>query len=283
VHLPGIVDILVRSPRTRDADAIFVWFSVIGTEAFQPEFACPLRWVQMEERWNKVDLAAIIFVRLPRKSEQEIPRNRDMIVRAPLEADNILHRCHALVHRPQLIVAQALQPRLHALDPSGGERSNLVFMQVALGFDEHIKVAVVSCKSTEEVLHIFHVDDVVHQSKSHRIVSAGKIGHLPRPLLGRFGAKLHALRIQSTKRTVMFFSPPTAARTFVEEDSVEPLCGLPQLSKKMIVIIIIGWAGLREVREEGVVRSESDRCSLSIGHAAGHGPGFSLEEVSNQL
>src|ERR1700675_412865 len=123
-------------------------------------------------------------------------------------------------------------------------------MQVALGFDEHVKITMVSRKSTEEVLHIFHVDDVVHQSKSRRIVSAGEIGHLPGRLLGRFGPKLHALGVQSTKRTVMFFSPPTAPRTFIEEDPIEPLRRLAQFRQEMVVIVIIRWSGLREVREE---------------------------------
>ncbi len=173
-----------------------------------------------------------------------------MIVVAPLEADNILHRRHAFIHRLQLIEAQALQSRLHALHAPGGERSNLALLQVALGFDEHVEITMVCRKPTEEVLYIFHVDDVVHQAKSRRIVSAGEIGHLPGHLLGRFGPKLHALCVQSAKRTVMFFPPPTAPRTFVQEDPIEPLRRLAQFRQQMVVVVIVGRTGLRKVREK---------------------------------
>src|SRR5207237_5264792 len=111
----------------------------------------------MEQRWNQVNLAEIVLVRLSWKPEQEIPGYRDMIVSAPLEADDILHRRHALIHRPQLIDAQALQSRLHALYSPGRKRSNLVFMQVALGFDEYIEITVIRSLSTVDAHHVFHL------------------------------------------------------------------------------------------------------------------------------
>ena len=107
-----------------------------------------------------------------------------MIIRAPLQADNVLHRRHALIHRLQLIETQALQARLHAFHAPGGERSNLSFLEIALGFDEHIEVAMVCRESTKEVLHIFQIDDVVHQAESRRIVAAGEMRHFPSHLLG---------------------------------------------------------------------------------------------------
>src|SRR6266850_2474657 len=87
-------------------------------------------------------------------------------------------------------------------------------------------------------------------TKRNRTVSAGEIGNLPGHFLRRFGPKLHALCVQSTKCTVMFFPPPTAPRTFVEQDPIEPLRRLPQLRQEMVVIVIVGWTGFRKVREE---------------------------------
>ena len=52
----------------------------------------------------------------------------------------------------------------------------------------------------------------------------------------------------------MFFPPPTAPRTFVEEDPIQPLCRLPQLSQKMIVIVIIGRAGFAKSEKSELFR-----------------------------
>ena len=76
-----------------------MWLGVVGTESLQPELPGRFRWVQMEQRRNQVDLPAVVLVRFSGKPEQDIPGHRDMIGGTPLEADNILHRRHALVHR----------------------------------------------------------------------------------------------------------------------------------------------------------------------------------------
>src|SRR6195256_974434 len=78
VHLPSIVDVLVRRPGTGNADTILLRPGVVRTEALQPELPGHLRWVQMEQRWNQINLPEVVVVRFSGKPEQDIPRHRDM-------------------------------------------------------------------------------------------------------------------------------------------------------------------------------------------------------------
>ena len=66
-----------------------------------------------------------------------------MVVEAPFQAHEVLHRSDALVHGAQLRLTQALQSRLHAFHPAGGKQAYLVSLQIALGFDEHVEIAAV--------------------------------------------------------------------------------------------------------------------------------------------
>jgi len=101
-----------------------------------------------------------------------------VIVEAPLEADDILHRRGALVHCTKLIETQTFQPRLHALHPTGSQRFDLALLQIALRFNKHVQITMIFCQFAEQIVDVPHVDDVVDQPKPNGIVALGKLSNL---------------------------------------------------------------------------------------------------------
>ena len=211
----------IRQPRAGDSNSILVRACVVGAEPFQPELPGPLRRLQVEQGREQLDLPAIVVVGLTRKPQKNIPGDDHAIVITPLQAHQILHGGHALVHRAQLGLTQALQPGLHALHPAGGKQADLVFLQITLGFDEHIEIAAFLSKGAEQVLDILHVDNVVHQTEPRRIVTTRQIGHLASDLVRRLGSELHTLRIQATEGAMVFLAPPTTARSFIQQNAIQ--------------------------------------------------------------
>ncbi len=68
----------------------------------------------MDEGRNHVDLMQVIIVGLARKTQENIPWDRNPVIVAPLQAYDVLHRSDAFVHRPKLGGAQAFKAGLHA-------------------------------------------------------------------------------------------------------------------------------------------------------------------------
>ena len=126
----------------------------------------------MKQGGQQIDLTAIVLVGLAGKSQKNVPGHSHVIIEAPFQAHEVLHRSDALVHRAQLRLTQAFQSRLHAFHPTGGKQAYLVLLQIALGFDEDIEIAAVFGKRAEEILDIFHVDDIVDETKARRVVAA---------------------------------------------------------------------------------------------------------------
>ena len=129
----------------------------------------------------------------------------------------------ALVHGLQLGQAQTFQPRLHALHATDRQRADLILVKIALRLDEDVEIAMVRRKFPEELVDVGHVNDVVDQSESGRVIAMGQVCHFLGDLVGRFGPKLHALRIEAAKRAMVLFPPPTTTRTFIQENAIEPL------------------------------------------------------------
>jgi hypothetical protein len=112
---------------------------------------------------------------------------------------------------------------LHTFDTASRQRSNLLFVKVALGLDENVKIAMIGGKLSKELVNVFHIDNVIDQPEPRRIIPVREVGHFTRDLFRRFGAKLHALSIESAKGAMMFLSPPTTARSLVQENAVQSL------------------------------------------------------------
>ncbi len=165
----------------------------------------------MEQGRQEIDLPPIVLIRLAGKAEQNIPGYRHSVVTTPLEANDVLHGRHALVHRFQLRETEAFQPGLHALHAPHGQRPDLALLQIALGFDKHIQIAVLGGKPAEQILDIFHIDDVVHQPEPCRIVATRQIRHLASDLFRRLGAEFHTLRIQPAEGAMVLLTPPATA------------------------------------------------------------------------
>ncbi|MFN9959229.1 MAG: hypothetical protein ACK55I_39560, partial [bacterium] len=113
------------------------------------------------------------------------------VVATPLQAKDVLHGRHALIHRLELRQTETFQARLHALHAPHGERANLTLLKIALGFDKHIEIAMRGGKLAEQILDILHVDDVIDQPEPGRVIPAGERRHLPRRLIRRFRPELH--------------------------------------------------------------------------------------------
>src|SRR5215475_722100 len=106
----------------------------------------------MEQRGDQVDLSSIIFGGFTRKTEEDIPRDVDVVVEAPLQTDDVLHRRDAFIHRTKLVQAETLQARLHAFHPSSRQGANLILVKVAFRLNEDIEVAVVGGELSEQSL-----------------------------------------------------------------------------------------------------------------------------------
>ena len=222
----------------------------------------------MKQGGNQFNLSLIVLVGFAGKSQENVPGHRDPVIETPFEAHDVLDRSDALVHRPKLVLAQTFQPRLHALHPADRKRADLMPVEIALCFDEDIEIATVRRKFAEEVLDVFHVDDVVDQSKSRRVVAAGEVCHFPGDLFRRFGPKLHALRIQTAERAMMLLAPPTSARSFIQQNAIQtPVCISAQFRQQMVIVVIVRRAGLDKIGEE-----RADSAQTRSGRPAGTSP-----------
>ena len=56
----------------------------------------------MKKRGQQINLAAIVLVGLAGKTQKNVPGHSHVIVEAPFQAHEVLHRSDALVHRAQL-------------------------------------------------------------------------------------------------------------------------------------------------------------------------------------
>ena len=180
----------------------------------------------------------------------------------------VLQGAHALFHLGELVLAQALDARLHGLDPAVGEGLDLPLAEVALGLDKHFQIKPLLRKLREQLVDVLHVDDVVHESEPRGVVAAGEDLEFFEDLRGGLGAELHGLRVQPAERAVVFLAPPAPARALVQEDAVEALRALRvHLIQQLEVIVVVGRAGLLEFGEEVRARLEPDCVVLAIGHA----------------
>ena len=122
-----------------------------------------------------------------------------------------MERADAFIHFFELRGAQAFNARLHALHPALGEGLNLLLGQVGFGLHEHVQVIVTGGESTEQLVDVFQIDNVIDQPEARGVIATGEPVHFLGHLFGRLGAKRHGLRVQPTKRTMMFFAPPAPA------------------------------------------------------------------------
>jgi hypothetical protein len=80
-------------------------------------------------------------------------------------------------------------PGSHALHATDRQCADLTFMEIALGFDKYIEIAMGLRKLAEQILDVLHVDNVIHQPKPGGVVSARKGRHLARSLIGAFSSE----------------------------------------------------------------------------------------------
>ena len=91
------------------------------------------------------------------------------------------------------------------------EGLDLPLAEVALGLDEHFQIKPLRGELREQLVHVLHVDDVVHEAEPGGVVAAREDRELLKDLRGGLGAKLHALRVQPAERTVVLLAPPASA------------------------------------------------------------------------
>ena len=171
IHDPRVIDIFVGEAWPCNSEAVLVGTHKVRAKPFQPDFAHGLRRLQMKQGWNEADLLEVILVGLARESKENVPGDLDVIVQGPFETLDILHRADALVHLMELSLAQTLNARLHALHATLRERLDLAFGKVALGLDEDVQVQPLRRARAEQVVDVFHVDNIIHQPEPSGVIA----------------------------------------------------------------------------------------------------------------
>src|ERR1700722_401193 len=113
------IDITVWLDRPDIVEANLGSMSEIRTEPLQRYPGRPERRRQMRNLLDEIELLLVVLLRLPRKTQQQIPRDAHLVVGGPFHQTDVLDPRHALPHQFQDVTVEALNAWLNAPDPAG--------------------------------------------------------------------------------------------------------------------------------------------------------------------
>ena len=172
------------------------------------------RW---EQQGGQLGHARVLFGRLARKPEQQIPVRPDSQLFAPFHELDVLESGDALPHQRQHGVAQALDPRLNRPDSRLAEQANLILLEARLRLVEQIELRLARGEFREDRLEVLQIQDIVDDGDVASGVALSERHQLVDGASRRFAAVAHRGAVQAAERAVHPLAPPASARRFEKQ------------------------------------------------------------------